>query len=228
MQRSEFQNSRNRLWEMLHRQRNLQHPGQPGVSPGGRSRTAGHGARLWGGSSGSLAHVGVCTCGLLPAHPGSTGSASKRRLPGKCPQGRDGQDCAPCPTRKALPSAASPAQPQLLLCPCLGPSPCAAAAALREFTGLRELPGQLQGAAHPCGVGREQGRAQLQCQPKWTEDSASPAAPCPVLGHHLLSSPRGPSSEISQLQGAGCGLQKSVCSWERSGTGDPLMGAGIS
>lgn len=114
--------------EVLHRQRNLQHPGQLGTAAGGRSRT-------W--CQGSAWHTWVCTCGLLPAHPGCTGSARVGRLPGKCPEGRDGQGCAPCPARKALARAASPAQLQL------------GTASLCSSRGWREFPGK---AAHPCGM----------------------------------------------------------------------------
>lgn len=59
LQRSELHNSRTCLQqlpgrEMLHRQRNLEHPGQLGVSAG-----AGCGARALGREQSSLAHVGV-------------------------------------------------------------------------------------------------------------------------------------------------------------------------
>lgn len=103
-----------------------------------------------GSGEGAVAawHTWVCTCGLLPAQPGCTGSAREGRLPGKCPQGRDGQGCAPCPARKALPRAASPAQLQLLLCSCLGTVPLCSSRGLSEFLGWREFPGK---AAHPWG-----------------------------------------------------------------------------
>lgn len=116
---------------MLHRQRDLEHPGQLGMSPGGRSRTQGSGegaVAAWH----TLAHMGCSqhTQGAQ-AVPGS------RRLPGKCPRGRDGQGCAPCPARKALPTCC-----QLLFCSAWGLSPWAAAGVLSEFTGWREFPGQ--------------------------------------------------------------------------------------
>lgn len=60
------------------------------------------------------------TLGAAPSTPREHRQCQgSRRLPGKCPRGRDGQGCAPCPARKRLfPPCQVPAQ--LHLCSCLG------------------------------------------------------------------------------------------------------------
>lgn len=90
---------------------------------------------------------GCARMGCSQHTQGAQAGPGSRRLPGKCPKGRDGQGCAPCPVRNALPMCCQ-AQPSsrlwLLLCSCLGCSHCAAAVFLSKFTGLREFPSQLQ------------------------------------------------------------------------------------
>lgn len=161
---------------------------------------------LWGGSSRSLAHVGVHEW-AAPAVPGSTGSAREQETPRKIPEGQGwpGLCSLPCQERSAHVVPGS-AQLQLLLCSCLGLSHRAAAVLWSEFPGVREFPGQLQDSS--TSLWDEEGAGSVgkgtAAGITWStlSFSAQVGEPCAGWGHHLLSSPQGPFSDTPQLEGA--------------------------